>query len=358
MIKYKEYYILALITLIGGYLRFHNLGLNPFWHDEAFFGMTIRDGIWRQEFITHLIASVFNLNTDYSLRFVSALAGTLSIPAIYYVLKKNQLLAAFFIAFFPIFIFWSQVARPYAIAGLLIILAWKYWWLYIPAIMTTSISIVGLKIKQKKWIIFALLVFTAISFYIRPDYDRNIPLWFILKSTRWYYLILISFALYSCDYIIPYFKEYLGEKYLGKHFYIPVLTGLALFCFIANIDVYNNAKSGWYRYECEMFSDWRNIGWVDYATDISPAQWYGSNASVGYFQHWSVKGINSSLIAGDTLTIGLGQLTLGVCAPFAIKYIGEKSLYYYAPYISDGKVIKLKIWARDNKIYQSSGIVL
>ena len=349
----REYSILVLVTLIGGYLRFHNLGLNPLWHDEAFFAMTVRDGIWRQEFITHLIASIFNLNTDYSLRFVSALAGTLSIPAIYYVLKKNQLLAVFFMAFFPIFIFWSQVARPYAVAGLLIILSWRWWWLMIPAIMTTSISIVGLKFKQKKWIIFALLIFTAISFYIRPDYDRNIPFSFILKSTRWYYLIAISFILYSCDYFIPFIKKHWKEFSI-----IPISVILIIFCLWNDIDVYNNAKSGWYRWECEMFSDWRNVGWVDYATDISPAQWYGLNADVGYFQHWGTKYINASLVSGDTLTVGLGQLALGVCAPFIIKYIGKESLYHYAPYIADGKVIKLKIWAKGNRIYQSQGIVL
>jgi len=343
----KEYLALALITIAGGYLRFHNLGLNPFWHDEAFFAMTVRDGIWRQEFITHFLASVFNLNTDYSLRFMSALAGTLSIPAIYYVLKKNQLLASAFIAFFPIFIFWSQLSRPYAVAGLLIILSWRWWWLMIPAIMGSSISIVGLKIFNKKWIMFALLILTAISFYIRPDYDRNIPFSFILKSTRWYYLILISFTLYSCDYFIPFIKERWEEFTI-----VPLAVILFLFCLWNDIDVYNNAKSGWYRWECEMFSDWRNIGWVDYATDISPAQWYGSNQDVGYFQHWSVKKINASLIGGDTLTIGLGQLALGVCAPFIVKYIGKENLYKYAPYIAEGEVVKLRLWVEGDKIYQ------
>jgi len=360
--KYNQYYILALITLIGGYLRFHNLGLSPLWIDEAFFAIIVKNGIWEQEFIPHFLTYIFNPETEFGFRVFSALAGTLSITAIYFVLKKYRLFAAFFIAFNPIFIFWSQMARPYSMAGLFMILGWRYWWAYLPAMLTTPISLIGVRIlDQKKWLL-VLLAGLAVGFYlIRPDVGRQAftDIRFIIISTRWFYLCLISLCLYSCDYFLPFIE---GLSYRGvdfgniKKIYPAIIIALSLF-FLSNLSDIMSHKNEmlWYRQECKI-SDWRNIGKVDYATEVDNAEWYGGG-EVGYFQHWGVRGINSSLIAGDTLTIGLGQLAIGVCAPFIMKYIGG-SLYKYAPYISDGKVIKLKIWVKDNRIYQSSGIVL
>lgn len=217
--KNQKYIILGLIIIIGGYLRACNLS-NPLFSDSAFLGYTVRHGVWSQEQFPHLIIliwsfllSPFHLNPDLVLRLPFILCGTLSIPAIYFVLNKNKWLGTLFIAFNPLFIFWSGLARPYAIAGLMIILAWKYKWFYIPALLSTPISLIGFNIKHKHQILlFVAILATGIFLYmIRPDihyngWDRNLMSVFT-TSARWWYLPLVAFTLYGCDYIIPFLRQ-------------------------------------------------------------------------------------------------------------------------------------------------------
>lgn len=352
MTKSNKYWLIA-ITVIGGYLRFYNLGLNPLWHDEAFFAVMVRNGIWRQEYIPQFIAYLFNPTTEFGLRFMSALAGTLSIPAMYLVLKKYKLAGAALIAFCPLFIFWSQLARPYALAGLFMILAWKYRFALIPAILTTPISLIGMRLEksQKLWILFIVL-FTAGLYLIRPDYDRQsfTNLTIIIHSSRWYYLPAIMLILYLCDFILPYSEKNLNiDKRMLKVFGAGILI---FFSFGIN-DIYQNKTFNedgvmfWYRYECK-FSNWKDIGQIDYATEVHPAEWYGKK-DVGYFQIYSKRKIDSLLIAGDTLTVGLGQVGVNTCAQFASAYIGGYNKYI--PYLYSGRVIKLKLWAEKKQVY-------
>jgi hypothetical protein len=344
----REYYILGLITLIGGYLRFHNLGLNPLWIDEAFFAVMVKNGVWKQEFIPHLLTLLFNPKTELGLRLFSAIAGTLSIPAIYFVLKKYKWFAVCFIAFDPIFIFWSQLARPYALAGLFVILGWRYWWVYFLALLTTPISLIGIRVlNQKKWFLILLAVLAVGFYFIRPDVGRQAftDIDFIIISTRWFYLILISLCLYACDYFLPYLERF---KHLSKVY--PIILTVAGYIFLTGIfDILNNKNEMlWYRQECKI-SNWRNIRDVNYATEIDNAEYYGGN-KVGYFQHWESKKIDSLLNAGDTLRIGMGQLAIGVCYPFISRYMGQANINKYAWYLYEGNTIKVDLW-KDRKVF-------
>lgn len=350
--------LIIVLTLFGLYLRLHNLGLNPFMQDEAFFGMTLRDNIWRQEFIPHFIAYIFNLNSDYSLRLISVLFGTASIPLTYYVLKNFRMTGTLFVALNPLFLFWGQLARPYAVAAFFCILGWRYWWAYIPALATSSISIVTIKmIKQKKWVLLFLLVIAGFTYFIRPDVG-NVSL--NIMSSRWWYLILISLTLYVCDYVLPFIKSLKPEKII----YIPLIF---IFClihlhwldtFYSNETFTAEAMSllpatdkYLYRSECK-FSDWRDCGKLDFATEYNNAAWYGGGHPK-YFHNDSQKLIDSMLIKGDTLKVGLGQLSINLCSGFILRCFGRDFFSKDKKYVQRlyfGDVIIVKMWYKGRKI--------
>jgi mannosyltransferase len=122
---------LIVLTFLGFFLRFYNLGFNSLWLDEAstntFAVMSISD-IWRAtmggEFnpplfywIEHLMLSMGN--NEVALRFVPAFLGVLTIPLIYFAGKEFidrnvGIIAAAAFAFSPFLIFYSQEARAYS----------------------------------------------------------------------------------------------------------------------------------------------------------------------------------------------------------------------------------------------------
>jgi len=184
--------LLSVITLVAGYLRFSALGANPLWVDEVGFGYLVQNGGY-QEFIPQWFAQIFRLHSEFGLRFFSALCGTLTIPALYYVSDKYKLESALFVAVFPLFVFWSRMARPYAVAGLFLVLSWRYWWMMIPAVMTTPIALVGIRLN--KWTL-GLIALGVVFFFIRPDAFRGWTISQVLISPRWWYLPALTYILY------------------------------------------------------------------------------------------------------------------------------------------------------------------
>lgn len=208
----KTLVILFIITFIGGYLRFVDLGQNGFWVDEAWFGFLVKSG-GNQEFIPKWFCQIFGLKSEFELRFFSALCGTLTIPAAYFVIKQNKLAFSLLIAVFPLFVFWSRMARPYASAGLFVVLGWRWFVFYIPAILTTPISLIGVRIIKQKWYVTLIATFAAIFFYlIRQDVGRNWTFEQILNSSRWFYVPILTIMLYCFDYFLPLAKPKLVQK--------------------------------------------------------------------------------------------------------------------------------------------------
>lgn len=138
--------ILIVLTLIGGFLRFFNLGSNPLWLDEAVtlqfaqqtFGEywhTVASGTdFNPPLYIWLIHGIISIGTsEVVLRLLSAVCGTLAIPAMYLMgkefLDKNVgIIAAALITFSSEHIFYSQEARAYAMFVLVIIFQiWLYW---------------------------------------------------------------------------------------------------------------------------------------------------------------------------------------------------------------------------------------
>jgi 4-amino-4-deoxy-L-arabinose transferase-like glycosyltransferase len=202
--------ILILITAIGMFLRFYDLGAKGLWIDEALFAYMIKEGNYIQETVPVFIGHILGLHSEFWLRSISAFFGTLTIPAIYIVVKERKLSAALIVAIFPLFVFWSRMARPYALAGFFVVLGWRYWWAYIPALLTTPISLVGVRLvnwkfsKKTKIIIgIATLIIVAVIYLIRPDAGRHWTIHQIFQSGRWFYVPCIAALLYIFDYLLP-----------------------------------------------------------------------------------------------------------------------------------------------------------
>ena len=122
---------LIVLTVIGFFLRFYNLGFNSLWLDEAstntFAVMSIPD-IWKAtvggEFNPPLFYWIEHLmlmlgNNEVVLRFIPAILGVLTIPLIYFAGKEFMdrnvgIIAAAAFAFSPFLIFYSQEARAYS----------------------------------------------------------------------------------------------------------------------------------------------------------------------------------------------------------------------------------------------------
>jgi len=216
----SEYVYLGIITIFGGILRFYGLGDKPLWTDEVLFGFYVKE-TFSQEFTTVLIGKLFGLHSEFGLRSISAITGTLTIPAIYFVLKdkKTALYVSLFVAVCPLFVFWSRMARPYAFTGLFVVLGWRYAWCYIIAIATTPIALIGVRVVEQKRYVLLVALLSAIFFYlIREDANRNWTIQQILNSSRWFYIPLLTaviqdFTMFRIKYLfLQFFNKNIVQK--------------------------------------------------------------------------------------------------------------------------------------------------
>jgi hypothetical protein len=124
-----EYGLLAAVTLLAGGLRIFRLGEWSMWGDEIFTLGSQPDG-FIQSTSTQLIHWVTGLlgTTEWSARLVPALIGTLTIPLLYFPVRKLfgsrvAMLSAALLAVSTWHIYWSQNARFYVLLLLLYTLA-------------------------------------------------------------------------------------------------------------------------------------------------------------------------------------------------------------------------------------------
>ncbi len=343
---------IIILTLIGAYLRFYNLGTRPLFCDEAYVGLWTRGQMTYQEIFPVFILKLFNPTSDYGLRFLYALCGTLTIPAIWYILKDGKLFAALLVTIFPIFVFWSKLARPYAIAGLFIVLGWKWWQFYILALLTTPISLIGIKLfKQKKYVFVGAILIAGISYFLRPDVGKKQVnfLDFFWQSSRFFYLPAIVFLLYFFDYIY---------KYINLTFMLIIIVIVSIFFIVDDIDIYNEVDkidNQWYRKEI-YFSDWRKVGCVDYATQPNLAEYYSYKLTkiIGESDilDWKKDNnkLNEELREGNIITLGIdrrGNWTK--CKEYLIKiipdlFVDENYRKFIILTYYNKMVLRLKVW--------------
>jgi mannosyltransferase len=124
---------LGALTILGGVLRFTNLGDQSFWADEAFTGAIVQGSLghaWRGIGEVESAPPLYYLlqwawaqlvgTSDSALRSLSALSGTLTIPVMFaagYRLagQRAALAAAALTACSPMLVWYSQEARVYSL---------------------------------------------------------------------------------------------------------------------------------------------------------------------------------------------------------------------------------------------------
>jgi uncharacterized membrane protein len=130
---------LLALTLVAAALRFSTLGLQSFWYDEAFIPVhVLHPGLaatWRSfvhsentpplwYLIAWADARIFGTG-EVALRWPSALAGTATVPVVWAIARELSerrivaVLSAALVAVNPLFVWYSQEARAYALFVLL-----------------------------------------------------------------------------------------------------------------------------------------------------------------------------------------------------------------------------------------------
>jgi 4-amino-4-deoxy-L-arabinose transferase-like glycosyltransferase len=136
------YLPLALITLLGGVLRFYRLDHQSLWMDEVLTVLSSHTSLASVLFdppvdpnippLYYLLMSALQGlgDSEIALRMPSAVVGVLSIPLMYSVarqwLGRTALLAALLLAVSPLHVWYSQEARPYALLIFLALLGVRF----------------------------------------------------------------------------------------------------------------------------------------------------------------------------------------------------------------------------------------
>lgn len=159
---------LVVLTIIGVFLRFYNLGFNSLWLDEAStYGFAVKSfpEIWQAtsagEFNPPLFYWVEHVmlmfgNNEVVLRFIPALLGVLTIPLVYFVGKEFidrnvGIIAAAAFAVSPFLIYYSQEARVYSTMLFFVAASMVF---YLKALKTNDIA---------NWALFGVM--SALAFW-------------------------------------------------------------------------------------------------------------------------------------------------------------------------------------------------
>lgn len=289
----KYYYLLLVIvaTFVGGYLRFANLGDAPLWCDEAAFATSMVNFTERQEYLPAAIARILGTSDELRTRIPFALAGTLSILAVYLAKpSKYTVCAAILIAVFPLFVWWSRMCRPYAMAGLFVILSWKWRWCMIPAILCTPLAVVGIdwvtawkewkkEYDSMVWRFLAVLVgFAGVMYMIRGDLSRpgfgSLGMFF--TAPRLWYIPILVVLLYLTYHILPRVEENWTKK---KSFVLLVVgSTICLFSvfFTQSVEIPSMTQGTVYPWYSNIlyYNNWRGMPQVDLATNFTAIPLY------------------------------------------------------------------------------------
>jgi hypothetical protein len=148
----KDYKV-WLIFIVGLALRLYGYWSQSMWIDECLFASWIERGVYYQEQILILIGQVLPMN-EFGLRIIPVITGSLMILVPSLIFKKKEIvyLTTAFIAFFPLFVFWSRVARPYIPAAFLVALSFTKWNKYFIfnflSLLCTPFALLGFNFNQ------------------------------------------------------------------------------------------------------------------------------------------------------------------------------------------------------------------
>jgi len=196
--KHKFIVLLILIVLLGTGLRFYNLSEEALWTDEMVTLNTIRqdsfgDVIWKVadteltppgHFIMMWKWKDYFGESEFSLRFLSALFDILAILLVYFIgsrfNRRVGIISALFFATTMLQVLYAQEARMYSLFGFLVLLSTylllqfverkKYFWLYV--------VVTALSLYVNYMAFFMMLLHLVILFY----YKKEILKEFVLAS--------------------------------------------------------------------------------------------------------------------------------------------------------------------------------
>ncbi len=171
--------LLLLITLLAAALRFYKLGAWSFWGDEVITVDRASHGLFyngvsliaTSRILTWLSLNWFDIS-EWSARLPAALAGIVSIPILYFPIRKifgpiTALLAMLFLAVAPWHLYWSQNARFYAVLLLFYTLALLTFYIGIekdrPLYLLLAMLFLGLAMMER---LSSLLLMPVIVAYL------------------------------------------------------------------------------------------------------------------------------------------------------------------------------------------------
>lgn len=161
------------ITFLAACLRFYKLGAWSFWGDEMLSVAGIEDGfnfnvIRKSLALTLIELSVSRLGvTEWSARLAPALIGVISVPVLYFPIRKMlgravALLSVLLLALSPWHLYWSQNARFYTLLMLFYALALLFFYLGLehdrPLYLLGSALFLGLAARESLLALFLVPV--------------------------------------------------------------------------------------------------------------------------------------------------------------------------------------------------------
>jgi dolichyl-phosphate-mannose-protein mannosyltransferase len=177
-----ELSLLAVITVIAAVLRFYKLGDWSFWGDEIFSVGFKEDGFNYSFLRRSLAGSMIHLATttlgtsEWSARLFPALIGIISIPTLYFPIKRLfgvsvAILASGLLAVSPWHLYWSQNARFYSLLLLFYTLALFYLAIGLeedqPWFLLLSVIFLGLAARERLVALFFIPVVLSYLFLLK-----------------------------------------------------------------------------------------------------------------------------------------------------------------------------------------------
>ncbi len=290
--------VLAGIVILATVLRFHALGRESLWFDEAFSTSVANwDPRWIILKLTELglrstDRNVFHLMLHYALllgqsevivRSIPAISGVLSVAALYALGKRllgqsTGLLAAFLLAISPMHVYYSREGRGYALLALFGLLAAYFmlraladksalsWLAYIVlAALAAYTHSFGLLI------IAALNLFAVVRLAMRRSVARELAVWFVAQVALGLLLLplILEFTGQTSEgwgawiekYGVPTIKTLgltMGQFSFGvaygqnRALYAVALAVFAIFCLAALVNVLlRRMQPGWWNQDAE-----------------------------------------------------------------------------------------------------------
>jgi hypothetical protein len=171
--KIIEYSLLALITLMAAILRFYMLGEWSFWGDEVFSLGNKNDGFIQSTTVSIIHFTTAILGTsEWTARYFPAVIGTISIPLIYFPVKrilsiKVGLIFTLLFAISTWHLYWSQNARFYALLLLFYTFALLSFYIGLeedrPWFFLVSLLLLGMAARER---VLALAFIPVIASYL------------------------------------------------------------------------------------------------------------------------------------------------------------------------------------------------